>query len=273
MTALLAFSSSLLWGGADFGAGLYARRHPALAVVGWTQALALLALGVLVLVAGPPQWNGWPWWAMAAGVVGPAALAAFYAALASGTMGVVAPVASLGVIVPVLIGVGMGETPSLWAWVGMLVAVVGVTLACGPEMTGGVSPRPVLLALVAALGFGLTLFLLERGAQTSTLMTLCAMRLVSVTVFVALALAVRTTGGVRPRDLPGLALVGCGDLGANGLFALATVRGDLSVVSVLGSLYPVVTTVLAAVVLRERLAAVQWVGVALAMVGAAVIAA
>ena len=77
-----------------------------------------------------------------------AGLVCFYTALSSGTMGVVAPIAALGVVVPIVLGVATGEQPSAWAWVGMLVAVVGVTLASGPELTGEVSARPVVLARV-----------------------------------------------------------------------------------------------------------------------------
>ena len=94
-------------------------------------------------------------------------------------MGVVAPIASLGVVVPVLLGVAAGEQPPASAWVGMLLAVVGVALASGPELTGDVSPRPVVLACVAAVGFGFALFCLDRGARESLLHTLWGMRLTS----------------------------------------------------------------------------------------------
>ena len=199
-------------------------------------------------------------------------LVAFYGALSTGTMGVVAPIAALGVIVPVSLGVATGETPSAWAWVGMVIAIVGVTLASGPEVSGAVSARPVALAVVAALCFGLALFCLDRGARVSTLMTLWGMRVTSVSILVVVALVKGSAGGVRAREVPGLWLIGIGDLIANALFGLASSQGQVSVAAVLGSLYPVVTAVLAWIVVHERMRAVQYLGSVLAVIGAAVIA-
>jgi drug/metabolite transporter (DMT)-like permease len=271
--SLLALGSSVAWGTSDFFAGVASRRRPAVAVVGWTQGLALLTISVLVALRWETvTWDGWPLWALAAGLSGMTGLICFYSALSAGTMGVVAPIAALGVVVPVALGVASGETPSPWAWLGILIAIVGVTLASGPELSGEVSARPVVLAGAAALGFGLALFCLDRGARVSTLLTLWGMRVTSVTILVVVALLLRTAGGVTARELPALLAIGCGDLAANALFAVASSRGQVSVASVLGSLYPVVTTVLARVVLKERLRRVQQVGVALAVGGAAVIA-
>jgi drug/metabolite transporter (DMT)-like permease len=274
MLSLLALASSACWGTADFFAGLFSRRRPAVAVVGWTQGLAFVVITVVVLAQlGDVGWTGWPVWSVAAGLTGITGLLCFYTALSTGTMGVVAPIAALGVVVPVLLGVAGGEAPSPWTWVGILVAIVGVTLASGPELSGGVSVRPVVLAGLAAVLLGTTLYCIDRGARTSTLMTLWGMRATSVVVFVTIALLVRSVGGVTRRELPALLLIGCGDMLANVLFALASSRGQVSVASVLASLYPVVTILLARVVLGERLRLVQKVGAVLALAGAAVIAA
>ncbi|MBM6399772.1 DMT family transporter [Phycicoccus sonneratiae] len=273
MLSLLALASSAVWGTSDFFAGLASRRRPAVAVVGWTQGLALLVVSVVVAVRWDTvTFEGWPVWAVAAGLSGMTGLVCFYSALSSGTMGVVAPIAALGVVVPVVLGVANGDAPSPWAWVGMAVAVAGVTLASGPELTGAVSARPVLLAFVAAVGFGFALFCLDRGARESALLTLWGMRVTSVTVLVVVALVLRTAGGVTPREVPGLLLIGCGDLAANFLFGIASSRGQVSIASVLGSLYPVVTTLLARVVVKERLRRVQQAGVVLAVGGAVLIA-
>ena len=274
MLALLALGSSLVWGTSDFFGGLASKRHPAVAIVGWTQALGLLSISAIVLARLESQsWSGWPPWAAAAGICGMVGLVAFYGALSTGTMGVVAPIAALGVIVPVSLGVATGETPSAWAWVGMVIAIVGVTLASGPEVSGAVSARPVALAVVAALCFGLALFCLDRGARVSTLMTLWGMRVTSVSILVVVALVKGRAGGVRAREVPGLWLIGIGDLIANALFGLASSQGQVSVAAVLGSLYPVVTAVLAWIVVHERMRAVQYLGSVLAVIGAAVIAA
>ena len=274
MVSLLALASSAVWGTSDFFAGLFSRRRPPLAVVGWTQCLAFVVISLVVLTQlGDVPTQGWRVWSVAAGISGLTGLICFYTALATGTMGVVAPIAALGVAVPVLLGVATGDDPSPWTWVGILVAVVGVTLASGPELSGDVSARPVVLAGVAAVGFGLALFCIDRGARTSTLMTLWGMRGTSFVVFVAVALVARSVGGVVVRDLPILLGIGCADLLANVLFGLASSRGQVSVASVLGSLYPVVTILLARVLLKERLRLIQKVGAVLSLVGAAVIAA
>ena len=192
MLSILALGSSVVWGTSDFLAGVASRRRHPVAVVGWTQALALVVLTVIVLVRGPSgAGTAWVLWAVGAGVAGLFGLVCFYTALSRGTMGVVAPIAGLGVVIPVALGVLGGERPPALAWVGMLVAVLGVTLASGPELAVGLSARPVLLAAGAAVGFGFTLYLLDRGARESTLMTLWGMRVTSVAVLLCVALAVR----------------------------------------------------------------------------------
>ncbi len=275
MLSLLALASSAVWGTSDFFGGLMAKRLPAVAVVGITQGLAFLLLCVVVLVrlalGHPPEWGSWVGWAVLAGVSGSSGLVAFYTALASGTMGVVAPIASMGVLVTVGLGVASGETPSAWVWVGIAVAVVGIVLASGPEISGAVSPRPVLLACVAAAAFGLGLFSLDRGSRDSLLMTLWGMRFTSVLIFALAALVLRSVGGAGRAHLLPLAVIGSADLLANTLFATASSRGQVSVASVLGSLYPVATILLARFVLGERLRPIQQIGVVLALAGAGII--
>jgi len=276
MLALLALASSLFWGTSDFFAGIKARTIAPPAVVALTQGFALFALSVILLVrhtgfSSSFTGNG-PLWAVAAGVAGSLGLVCFYTALASGTMGVVAPISSLGALVPVFLGLLTGEHPSVTAWVGMAVAVTGAALASGPELTGAVPPKPVMLAVVAAACFGTALYCLDRGARYALLETLWGMRATSVTVFVIAGLVARSVGGAHPRDLPALAVIGLGDVTANGLFAFAASRGMVSVASVLGSLYPVATLFWARLLLAERLRSIQSVGVALTLVGVVAIA-
>lgn len=274
MSAVLALLSSLLWGSADFGGGLASRRLPAAVVVAWAQGCAMVVLGVLVLATsawrGPSGWIGW---SVLAGAVGALALTTFYLALASGTMGVVSPIASLGVIGPVAAGLAQGNRPSAVQWGGALLAVVGAFAASGPELAGAMGRRSVVLAVLAGLGFGLALLFLARGAAVNPLMTGFGMRVTSVAGFALAGLARRTWGGVARRDLLLLLVVGVGDSAANVLFGLASRGAMLAVVSVLGALYPVVTVLLARVVLHERLLPVQRYGVAGALAGAALIAA
>ena len=276
MLALLALASSAFWGTSDFFAGLKARTIAPPAVVALTQGFAFLALSVILLVRNTgisPSFTGnGPWWAIAAGVAGAGGLVCFYTALAAGTMGVVAPISSLGALVPVFLGLLTGEQPSATAWVGMAVAVTGAALASGPELTGSVPPRPVVLAVVAAGCFGAALYCLDRGARYALLETLWGMRATSVAMFLVAGLVVRSVGGTRARDLPALAVIGLGDVTANGLFAYSSSRGMVSVASVLGSLYPVATLFWARLLLGERLRRIQSIGVGLTLVGVIAIA-
>jgi drug/metabolite transporter (DMT)-like permease len=272
VSALLALCSSLLWGTSDFVAGLASKRLPPAAVVGWSQLVGFLTLSGVVLLGTGLTSGPWVGWALVAGVAGAVALSAFYGALSTGTMSIVAPIAALGAAVPILLGVATGDAPSPIAWLGMGVAVVGTVLASGPELRAGLHVRPVLLACVAAMGFGCVLFAMDRGARVSLVSTLWGMRLTSLLLYAALGLVRRSACGISRGDLPTLIFVGLADLGANALFVTASTQGLVSIAATLGSLYPVVTIALARAVLGERLRAVQNAGVVLALAGVVVIA-
>lgn len=278
MALLLALASSALWGAADFFGGILSRRRAVALVVGAGQAVGLLGLliGAAALGAFDDD-RGYLWWAAGAGLAGLVGLLCFYAALAAGTMGVVSPIAALGVVIPVLFGLAEGERPARIQLVGIVVAIAGVVLASGPELSGGAGLRPLLLAGAAALCFGLTLYFIARGSESSPLMTLVAMRVVSVSAL-ALAAAVAWARGRRSwaaldrRDFLLVAAIGIADAAANLAFGEASTRGLVSIVGVLGSLYPVATVLLARVLLHERLGRAQAVGVAGALGGVALIA-
>jgi len=276
MATALALLASLLWGTADFLGGTAARRLPATAVVAVSQAVALV--GLVVVAAATSAFGadlGYLGWALAAAVVGVIALTCFYAALAEGTMGVVAPIAAVGVVVPVAVGIGQGDRPGLWQGIGVVLAFAGVFLAAGPqrdESGARSSRRPLVFAAIAAAGFGSVLVCVARGARSSTVMTLLTMRVTSVALLVLLAVAGRAVVTAHVRDLPLLAVIGAGDVGANAAMAVASTRGLLSVVGVLSSLYPAVTVLLARIVHGERLTRVQSVGVVAALAGVTLIA-
>ncbi len=283
MSAVLALLSSLLWGSADFFGGIMSRRLPAVLVVAASQFAGLLGIAVVAVAAGAlDSPTGYVAWAIAAGLTGVIGLVAFYAALASGTMGVVSPIAALGVVVPVVVGIAQGERPGTAQVVGIVVAIAGVVLASGPELSGRAGAKPLVLAVVAALGFGGALLSIAKGSRDSTIMTLFTMRVTSVSVLgvalVVLAVRARRAGAARGprldvRDVAFLALIGLGDAAANLTFGWASTRGLVSVVAVLGSLYPVVTVLLAWVLLHERLGRLQTLGVAGALAGVVLIGA
>lgn len=272
ITAVLALMSSVLWGSADYLGGVLSRRRPAIEVVALSQAIALVTVWVVLLATGTPIGAESVLWGSLAGVAGGAALICFYAALSTGTMGVVAPIAALGLVVPVLAGLLGGDDPGAVTLTGMAVAFAGVVLACGPELSGGSSARPMLLAAVAGVGFGLLLLFLARSP--TVLPTLAMMRVASVSLLVLVLLVVARAGlpRARPAEMPALAFVGLADLGANGLYAVAASSGLLSVVAVLASLYPAVTVLLAWRFSGERLVRIQVVGVVAALVGVVLVA-
>lgn len=277
MALLAALMSSLLWGTSDFAGGTLARRRPAIAVVVMSALIGLSATVLVAALAGSfSDPTGYVGWALLAAVAGSAGIVAFYQALATGTMGVVAPIAALGVVVPVAVGLAQGNRPSPAQDVGILVAVVGVMLASGPELRRGESSRsaarPLWLAGCAALGFGIVFVALAHGARSSTVMTLLVMRAASLVLLCGIARATATSLRFEPADVPQLLVVGLFDLGANLTFAYASRHGLLAVVAVLSSLYPAVTAVLARVVHTELLSRLQVLGVAGAVTGVVLIA-
>jgi len=286
MTAVFALATSLLWGLADFGGGLLTRRLQALTVVVVSQTLAALVLGAIVVATG-----GWReagpqlWFAVGAGVVGPAAMLCFYRALALGPMGVVSPLASIGtVLVPLGVGIVAGERPGLLQATGMVVAVVGVLLAGGPRISGApVARQTIVLTLVSALGFGAVMALISEASTTVTglFLALFVQRVCNVAVGgAALYASVRRGTPALPDGglaalrgaLPALAFVGIADVAANGTYAIAAQHGPVTMAAVLASLYPVVTALAALGVLKERLQAIQTAGASLALVGTVLLA-
>lgn len=287
MTAVFALATSLLWGLADFGGGMLTRRSPALTVVVVSQTIAALVLGVVVVVQGAwTEADSRIWYAVAAGVVGPVAMLCFYRALALGPMGVVSPLGSVGVAVPVGVGLLLGERPGPVQALGILLAVAGVVLAGGPQLRGApVQRQTLVLTLVAAFGFGGVMVLISEASSTLTglFLALFVQRVTNVVVGgAALAVSVRRGGSALPPDgglrvlwaaLPALAFVGLADVAANGSYALAAQRGPVTVAAVLASLYPVITALAARGILKERLLGVQAAGAALALFGTLLLAA
>ncbi|MFI1357852.1 DMT family transporter [Streptomyces sp. NPDC020898] len=283
MTAFFALATSLLWGLADFGGGLLTRRMSALTVVVVSQSIAAVVLGAIVILTG-----GWSeagprlWFALAAGLVGPVALLSFYKALALGPMGVVSPLGSLGVAVPISVGLFLGERPGLIQFAGIAVAVFGVVLAGGPQLRGApVQRQAILLTLLAAFGFGTVFALIAEASTTLTglFLALFVQRVTNVAVGgAALYVSVRRGGAALPpggfpwRMLPALGFVGLADVAANGTYSIAAQHGPVTVAAVLASLYPVVTALAARGFLSERLRAIQASGAALALVGTLMLA-
>lgn len=274
-----------MWGVADYFGGKTSRGRSTVVVVLISQT-AGLSLAVIVAIVsgsvGAP--NGYVPWAIGAGLAGAAAVLLFYQALAIGAMGIVAPIAALGVIIPVVIGVFSGVVPSALCLVGIVVAIGGVVITARPADTTVRTERharSILLAIGAAAGFGLLQYAISGGAAYSTVMTMVVMRCTSVPLLAlgtVMSLRSRRRHHQPPQRFPPkvVALVigiGITDVSANLLFAQASVSGALSVVAVLGSLYPAMTVLLARVIDHEKMSRLQNAGVLAAITGVAMIAA
>ncbi|MEU5954299.1 DMT family transporter [Streptomyces sp. NPDC047525] len=286
MTALFALATSLMYGLADFGGGLLTRRIPALTVVVASQTIAVTVLGVIVVATGGwTEWGPQLWFAVAAGLLGPVAMLAFYKALAIGPMSVVSPLASVGVVVPVAVGLFLGERPGVPQFAGLTVAIVGIVLAGGPELRGApVQRQAVLLTLLAAFGFGAVLALISEASSnlTGLFLALFVQRVTNVAAGgAALFVSVQRGGAALPEGmgmgvlwaaLPALAFVGLADVAANGTYSMAAQNGPVTLAAVLSSTYPVITALAARAVLKERLRGVQAAGAGLALVGTVLLA-
>jgi drug/metabolite transporter (DMT)-like permease len=270
--------AAVAWGTADFLGGLSARRMVVLAVLFCSQVIGL-ALVVAVMLAGGLGLDAeHVWWGVLAGVVGSLGLGLFYAGLAAGAMSLVAPISACGAVVPVLVAVASGEELAALTVVGMAIALAGAVLVSRSEGEHlRLTPRVVALAVGAGLAFGVVITAFQQGGQggdDASITVVLTARAASLAATCVALVATRTPVGVPARSaLPLLLGVGLGDTGANVVLTLASGSGQDALVAVLASLYPVITVVLAGVVLRERLSAWQAAGVATALAGVAIVSA
>lgn len=247
----------------------------------YTTGLVLMAVAVVLIGESFPS-TGAAAYGAAAGLAGILGLGAFYRALAIGTMSIVAPISATGVAIPVIVGLAQGEDPSTVTSAGLALAVVGVVLASresrpedAPEIDEGARRQSILLALVAGAAFGTYFTFADIASEESVTWALFLSRAVSTPVLLVVVLLVVGAAAV-PRTAPALAplvLIGVLDLIANALYNVATTKGALSGVAVAAALYPVVTVLLAAAVLHERVRGSQAVGVVAALTGVVMIAA
>jgi drug/metabolite transporter (DMT)-like permease len=273
LAVLLALASSVTWGIADFGGGLVSRRVASTVAVTVISQTAGFAVLLVVFGARGAHLDGRSFAiGLAAGAGGGAGLVAFYRALAVGTMSIVSPIVACGAVVPFAISIATGERPSALALAGAGVALAGAVLASAEERRAAAHERKqaVMLATVAAGALGLFTYFLGLGSREGTaLSTLVGARVGSLTLLLVLALVLRAPLRLGRGVLLPIAAVGLCDVAANALFALASGHGLLALVSVLGSLYPVMTVVLAYLFLHERLTPLQLAGVGVALAGVA----
>jgi len=272
----LALLGAASWGVGDFFGGLASRRAHVLTVLFTSQAIGLAGAAAWALASGGP-WPGivdlLP--AVGAGACGALGLAALYRGMAVGAMGIVAPISAASPVVPLLVDLARGVSPSALQWAGAASVLGGIAILAREPAAARTSrlAAGVTLALGAAVAFGLFVVGLDASADHSVPWTIVAARGTSTALALVLALSVSTA--IRPphRLLPMIAAVGLFDTTANVLVAYATTKGAAGVVAVLSALYPVATIVLARAVLGERLDRSRRLGGALALGGAAAVAA
>ena len=278
MASLLALLSSAMWGTADFFAGRLSKKHNPFAVLGFSQVYGLLVGIFIVVISGSYQgkalgFDGYLIPGALAGLFGYIGLACLYEGLSTGRMGVVSPISSLSTVIPLAYALITGDVLSTITLLGIVIAIIGVFCASGPELSQGLPIKPLLLALGAAAGFGLALTFIAIGSQSSALLTMVSMRATTFFVTISLAIKFKTTGNFDKKAMPLLFFIGAADFIANLLLGIATTKGLVSVAMVFGSLYPIATAVLAYKFLQERLQRVQYVGIALAVAGVSIISA
>jgi drug/metabolite transporter (DMT)-like permease len=266
MSILLSLFAAASYGLGDFNGGLFSRRGGAWAVSLVAQLAGTSLVLLLVLADGGSPTGADLGWAAIAGVGNGFGTAFLYRGLSSGRMGVVAPVSGVGaVLVPVAVGVITGERPDLLVWVGVLLALPAIWLvsrepASGPAAGAG---SGILDGVLAGLGFGTLFATLAQIPAEAGFLPLALNQLIAGGAIVVVALALRQDWVPRNRYALGGAISGALGALATGLFQVATQHGYLTVAAVITSLYPAVTVLLAATVLREQVHRAQAIGLAL----------
>ncbi len=272
LAAALALSAAVAWGSGDFSGGIASRRVGSFRTILISYTIGLLAL-VIVALANRETISPTAdlLWGALAGLLGMAGLGLLLRGFTAGRMGIVAPVsASLAAAVPVLFTALTEGLPGHEKLLGFGLALVGIWLLSRPQALGG-RPAGLGLALAAGLGFGGFFIALDQIGEGAVFWPLAAGRLACCALMLAYALAMRQPVRV-PRALLGvIALAGVLDVAGNLFFLLATQTGRLDVATVLGSLYPAVTALLACRIAREKLAPGQVAGVVTAVAAIVVI--
>src|SRR5437667_8180833 len=272
MGIALALGASLSWGLADFFGPLQGAALGMLRTLVYVQLGGLAGIALIVAVRGKGLGDGAALLAVPAAISGTLGLFAYYRGIAVGAISIVAPIAGVSAVLPVIVGVLSGDRPSTWQLLGMAAALIGVFLAArepgrtGPRLASGVG-----LAMLAAIGFGGYFPFMHAAGNADFWWASLIFRMTSTSVILAAVAVHRPTLAVAPLRLSLLALIGCGDMLGNLLFAAASTSGLVSITSVLASLYPIVTVVLARLVLAERVARSKEAGIGLTLAGVALI--
>lgn len=273
MSAALAMLVGLVWGASDFIVGTVSRRADPILVVGFAQSIGLVMCIIWASADGGFAHPGnYLAMGLVIGVVSFIGFITFSTAMTIGRMGVVAPISSAGAVLPIGYALVIGQRPGAVALCGVVVALVGVVLASGPEFGTHAGPRVVGLSLVSAVSYGTMLILFSRAGNHPA-QTLFAARLAGALLITGYILRRRPVMPRLPVDRAMILFIGVADTSALALYEFASRTTNLSVVAILSSLYPVYTVILARQFHDEHIRGVQAVGVVAAIVGIVLIGA
>lgn len=275
IAAACALGASIAWGVGDFLGGLKSRTIHLLVVLLLAQVSGLIGIGLIVALAGNGPPGASVLWAAPAGLCGALGLAAFYRGMAVGSISIVAPIAAIAAVVPVVFGIATGDDVSAAQLAGFALALAGVALASFERHESGdvKVAAGVPWAIAAVIGFGGYYVPMHEASEQDFLWAALVFRASAAIIALAAWLVLRPSLAAARGSLGAIALIGLMDTAGNTLFAAASSQGEVSVVSVLATLYPVTTVALAAIVLSERVNRLQGVGVIAALTGVVLISA
>jgi drug/metabolite transporter (DMT)-like permease len=269
---LFALGASLAWGVGDFFGPLISRTLGVLPVLMWAQVGGVIAILVAVAVRaqGPAGWG--VLYAIGAAFGGMLGLFAYYRGMVAGAMSVVAPVAGVSAVIPVIFGIATGDDPSVPQVAGVAAALAGVGLASLEHHEGRRRVAAgVGLALLAACGFGFYFPWMHAAGRVDFWWASAVFRTTALLLVASAVASRRIDVRLSRRNVAIAAVVGIVDTVGNVCFAASSKHGLVSLTAVLASLYPIVTVLLAASILRERVAPLQRAGIALTLTGVVLI--
>ncbi|WMW21456.1 DMT family transporter [Methanolobus mangrovi] len=271
--AIFGLAAAACWGAGDFSGGVATKRSGVLIVAILSQivGIILLASAALLFTESIPPTTDFLWGA-AAGLAGGIGLLALYHALSMEKMGIVAPVtAVLSAIVPMTFGIVTEGLPTISQLTGFLFAFIGVWLISREENSPKIELEKLKLPLLAGLGFGLFMILIDQVESNGVFWPLVGARMATIPTFILVASYKKQTKIPGIKFLPLIALAGVLDTGGNVFYALAAKTGRMDIAAILTSMYPAITVLLAWILLKERLKNRQWIGVFAVMVAVVLI--
>jgi drug/metabolite transporter (DMT)-like permease len=268
VTVVLGLLAAVLYGVGDFAGGLASRAYSAVTILVYSYPVGVVLMAAMMPLLPGTLTTHALLFGILGGLAGLLGVSIMYQLMVTAPMNVISPVtAVLAAIVPVFVGVLTGERPRTAAWVGIvlgLVAIVLVSRTTDEHPHGRVGARTLALALLSGIGFGFYFVFLAKAGHDAGLWPLLISRIASMIAILPLAAVLRSFAVVRPRVLGIVIVGGACDAFANMFFLLASRSGLLSLASVLTSLYPAVTVLLAVGLLHEHTSRVQRLGLAIA---------